>query len=97
MPTPTPLPKAPKSRWDTNPEPTAEESQEKDLLNAQTEFNSAWYPFSDKQRALLKEEQDGWDAYLATIQGPALQRDSPETSIDLVHPGKSLPVDLRAP
>jgi hypothetical protein len=71
MPTPTPLPKAPKSRWDTNPEPTTEESQEQDLRNAQSEFYSAWYPFSDKERALLKQEEDGWDAYLATIQDPA--------------------------
>jgi hypothetical protein len=61
MPTPTPAAKAPKSRWDTHPEPTLEEAAQQDLREAESEFDNAWYPFSDQERALLKREEDGWD------------------------------------
>jgi hypothetical protein len=72
MPTPTHAPQGPKSRWDVHSAPTAEESVAQDLQKAETELYSA-YAFTDKQRALLKPEEDGWDAYLASIQDPVVK------------------------
>jgi hypothetical protein len=70
MPTPTPPPQAPKSRWNTHGGPTAEEAVAQDLRDAENEFYSA-HAFTEEQNALLKPEEDGWTAYLASIQDPA--------------------------
>jgi hypothetical protein len=73
MPTPTPAPRAPKSRWDTHQEPTAEEVGKQDLRKAEEEFYNAIGAFSQEERALFKQEEDGWDAYFASIQDPEVK------------------------